>query len=277
MKENNLPELPEPKIRKGSYLNCIDAVAGVSDDLYTAAQVREAQLSAIAADRVKRTPVVTDDLVKQIADKFGSRARRSGRYDDIDVIDFARALLANAPQVPDGFVLLPMVPNVEMCEVMNDDSWLWEDLLAAAGTITEDQYAELSAPQEHLSVPERMVQFIDHIINGVFEGGDWDGCALQNMAVRYGLLKPVEMQAPCSDEGCQCAQMEADFPVICYRKTYTAQSAPQPEQKAKAQYAHKPECDLLKPATLNGYAVVRNCDCGYLEQAEAQQSKGERE
>lgn len=139
--------------------------------------------------------------------------------------------VANAPQVPDGFVLLPMVPNVEMCEVMNDDSWLWEDLLAAAGTITEDQYAELSAPQEHLSVPERMVQFIDHIINGVFEGGDWDGCALQNMAVRYGLLKPVEMQAPCSDEGCQCAQMEADFPVICYRKTYTAQSAPQPEQK----------------------------------------------
>lgn len=66
------------------------------------------------------------------------------------------------------------------------------------------------------------LKFANHIINGVFEGGDWDGGELQSLAVQYGLLKPVEMKEPCAEEGCQCVANGADFPAICYRKTYLA-------------------------------------------------------
>lgn len=69
---------------------------------------------------------------------------------------------------------------------------------------------------------EQALKFADHIINGIFEGGDWDGGDLQDLAVQYGLLEQMEMQAPCCDEGCQCAQNGADFPTMCYRKTYLA-------------------------------------------------------
>lgn len=58
--------------------------------------------------------------------------------------------------------------------------------------------------------------------------GDWphecglDGFELQDLAVKHGLLVPVEMTAPCG-EGCQCAEYyESDElveGVTCYRKT----------------------------------------------------------
>ncbi len=51
-----------------------------------------------------------------------------------------------APQgVPEGFVLMPMHPNREMIRVMEDGEWQWEDLLAAAEAITDEQYSELAA------------------------------------------------------------------------------------------------------------------------------------
>lgn len=84
-----------------------------------------------------------------------------------------------------------------------------------------------AAPTPRAAAQARAMQFINHIINGVFEGGDFGGGELQDLAVQYGLLKPVEMQAPCSKDHCQCADNDAAFPTICLRKTYPAFAAAQ--------------------------------------------------
>lgn len=65
------------------------------------------------------------------------------------------------------------------------------------------------------------LKFSDHIINSMFEGDDWGGGDVQELAVKYGLLKPEERPEPCG-ESCKCAQNGAEFPSICYRKTYLA-------------------------------------------------------
>jgi len=76
------------------------------------------------------------------------------------------------------------------------------------------------------------LKFADHIINGMFEGGNWDGGDVQELAVKYGLLKPETMQGPCNLDGaCQCAQNSAEFPSTCYRKTYVAAMAAQQSEK----------------------------------------------
>ena len=50
--------------------------------------------------------------------------------------------------------------------------------------------------------------------------GDIDGCDLQDMAVKHGLLEPVMMDKPCG-EICHCAEFysEDEWPVECYRNT----------------------------------------------------------
>ena len=45
---------------------------------------------------------------------------------------------------PKGYALVPLYPNAEMIRVMAEDEWQWEDLLAAAEAITEDQYNEIA-------------------------------------------------------------------------------------------------------------------------------------
>jgi hypothetical protein len=106
---------------------------------------------------------------------------------------------------------------------ITDEDW---NTLVAIGKRAEaagDALAELDAPSQPSAASGRelpeALEFANHVINGVFEGGDWDGGELQSLAVQYGLLQPTEMQERCG-ENCPCAENGADFPATCYRKTY---------------------------------------------------------
>jgi hypothetical protein len=87
---------------------------------------------------------------------FLSRDDLQKMADDINahlnVAGTATATLAQAVEpagqrtvdVPDGFALVPLAPNSEMVSVMAEEEWKWEDLLAAAEAITEDQYNDIA-------------------------------------------------------------------------------------------------------------------------------------
>lgn len=45
--------------------------------------------------------------------------------------------------------LVPMIPTAEMNRVMDSEGWCWEDVLAAAGGITEDEYQDIAASGTH--------------------------------------------------------------------------------------------------------------------------------
>ena len=48
-------------------------------------------------------------------------------------------------EVPKGFALVPLRLTQEMDDVIAEEGWQWEDLLAAAGTITTEQYDDIAA------------------------------------------------------------------------------------------------------------------------------------
>jgi len=57
----------------------------------------------------------------------------------------ARAVASSAKnEPPKGFALVPLRMTVAMQQVVTDEEWQWEDLLAVAEAITEDQYNELA-------------------------------------------------------------------------------------------------------------------------------------
>lgn len=56
----------------------------------------------------------------------------------------ARAAEATQPAAAPGYKLVPMIPNAEMNRVMDSEGWAWEDLLAAACAITEDEYEQIA-------------------------------------------------------------------------------------------------------------------------------------
>lgn len=64
-----------------------------------------------------------------------------------------------------GRALVPLRPNRAMTQAMDEDGWQWEDLLAAAESITEEQYDEISVGGHRVSAltdePAR------HAINGI--------------------------------------------------------------------------------------------------------------
>jgi hypothetical protein len=70
-----------------------------------------------------------DDVREVLASNAGVPSIRSGA----------------APAIPEGFALVPLIPNAEMVAVMSEEEWAWEDLLAAAEAITEKQYNEIAA------------------------------------------------------------------------------------------------------------------------------------
>ena len=53
------------------------------------------------------------------------------------------------------------------------------------------------------------------------EGGDIDGADFQDAAVKCGLLIPETRYAPCSEDGCRCAEYyggdDFELGVTCYR------------------------------------------------------------
>jgi hypothetical protein len=81
------------------------------------------------------------------------------------------------------------------------------------------------------------LEFADHIINGVFEGGDWDGSDLQDLAVKFGLLRIETMPEACSEE-CACRCNGSTFPTECYRKTYLAAISAAPSSGEEAGQAN---------------------------------------
>jgi len=44
-----------------------------------------------------------------------------------------------------GFAMVPLHPTREMNQVMEEEEWQWEDLLAAADAITEEQYNDIAS------------------------------------------------------------------------------------------------------------------------------------
>ncbi|PVX86430.1 hypothetical protein [Paraburkholderia unamae] len=56
---------------------------------------------------------------------------------------YAAPVAATAAE-PKGFALVPLRLTRAMDEVLSDEGWQWEDLLAAAGAITEEQYNEIA-------------------------------------------------------------------------------------------------------------------------------------
>ena len=64
-----------------------------------------------------------------------------------------------APAVPPGFTLVPLRLTRAMDEAISEEGWQWEDLLAAARAVTEEQY-EASA-QDRLSQDEVREIFLE--------------------------------------------------------------------------------------------------------------------
>ena len=60
-----------------------------------------------------------------------------------------------------------------------------------------------------------LAPFAWRILERVWEGGDFDGGDLQELAVSTGILIETEMTEACSST-CACAEVD-DFPQTCYR------------------------------------------------------------
>lgn len=71
--------------------------------------------------------------------------------DKAELFEVVEAALASAPPAaePVGMKLVPMIPTAEMNRVMDSEGWCWEDVLAAAGVITEDEYQDIAASGTH--------------------------------------------------------------------------------------------------------------------------------
>lgn len=68
---------------------------------------------------------------------------------------------------------------------------------------------------------ERLRAFALDILEDWPDGCGIDGFDLQDLAVKHGLLEPVDAAEPCDPEHCWCAEYHGSdgFPVVCYRKT----------------------------------------------------------
>lgn len=64
--------------------------------------------------------------------------------------------------------------------------------------------------------PARLRAFANELISASYEGGSFDGCDIQDIAVRHGLLRIERRDGECGEV---CACREYGFPVDCYRRT----------------------------------------------------------
>jgi hypothetical protein len=171
------PELPEPEGVIVVGTQALRAFTADQMEAYANARVDYA-LSAIAADRNKRedeipwgvkqewydagyndgkevaprknlAPVSAGLSDEQLFNRWlGSRAEHTVSAKEAFL--GARAIesrlsIAAQQKVPDGWVAVPMIPNSAMQSVMAEEDWQWEDLLAAVGAITEEQYDAIAA------------------------------------------------------------------------------------------------------------------------------------
>lgn len=63
----------------------------------------------------------------------------------------------------------------------------------------------------------KLKTFANTVIQAALEGGNWDGCEIQELAEELGLLEGVKVTEPCGEE-CGCCELDA-WPTTCYRKT----------------------------------------------------------
>lgn len=70
--------------------------------------------------------------------------------------------------------------------------------------------------------PAPLRAFTNELISASYEGGSFDGCDIQDIAVRHGLLRIERRDKEC---GKACSCREYGFPVDCYRKTALLDSA----------------------------------------------------
>lgn len=66
---------------------------------------------------------------------------------------------------------------------------------------------------------EKLRAFAQDVMAWWPEFGDIECADLQDLAEKHGLLKLVTMSGPCDDESCSCADLGAEFPTTCYRRT----------------------------------------------------------
>lgn len=64
--------------------------------------------------------------------------------------------------------------------------------------------------------PVAVVKFANELIDGAFEGGNFGGDDIQDIAVKHGLLSIETRDEPCGEF---CACKEYGFPAECHRKT----------------------------------------------------------
>lgn len=80
--------------------------------------------------------------------------------------------------------------------------------------------ALLGAPAEDVRAvgdePVALRAFANDMISAAYEGGSFDGGDIQDIAVKYGLLR-IEQRIEACGEHCACS--EYGFPAECYRRT----------------------------------------------------------
>lgn len=85
--------------------------------------------------------------------------------------------------------------------------------------LMDPRAAERVEPAE--SAEGKLRDFAQAVMRGFPDYDGLDGFDLQDLAVKYGLLTPVEVTEPCQPEGCWCAEYhgDSDGGVTCYRRT----------------------------------------------------------
>lgn len=89
-----------------------------------------------------------------------------------------------------GFALVPLRPNAEMQDVMLEEDWQWEDLLAAAGTITTEQYDHAAE-----SAPAPADERADALYDSAYCAGLQAGFRFGDAGDNNGLRKALESRA----------------------------------------------------------------------------------
>ncbi|MGF6695018.1 hypothetical protein M2318_005113 [Metapseudomonas resinovorans] len=72
--------------------------------------------------------------------------------------------------------------------------------------------------EDHIKVEterDALLAFALEVMRNGIEAGALDGCDIQDMAVKHGLMTIEDREDRCSDETCACA--EYGFPAQCYR------------------------------------------------------------
>lgn len=91
------------------------------------------------------------------------------------MLDAMRAAAPVAPAVqavaPKGLALVPKRMTLAMRDIVESDDWTWEDLLAAAGAITEAEYEEIAAaPVAPVEERRQLQHLMDDIVEEVGRG-----------------------------------------------------------------------------------------------------------